>query len=113
MVGIAGLEELSRPMAVGRIRGILGKLYVQYRQNQKEFFNAISEGQELLNTGDIKAINRFTGTHLDGQRHSVVRGRVPALTGFDLLEGGLRAANVARAIGGSRNQDSDIVQGYV
>jgi len=31
-----------------------GKLYVQYRQNQKEFLTQFRKDKELLNTGDIK-----------------------------------------------------------
>jgi aminopeptidase N len=32
-----------------------GKLYVQYRQNQKEFLTQFRKDKELLNTGDIKS----------------------------------------------------------
>src|SRR6266403_3806844 len=115
MVGPSrGLEELSRPMAVGRIRGIFGQALRAVSAESKGIFNAISERQGTPEHGRYQEpSNRFTGTHLDGATHSVVRDWSRLLPGFDLLEGWLRAANVARAIGGSAQPGlRSFIQGY-
>jgi len=70
-------------MAVGRIRGFSGKLYVQYRQNQKEFLTAISEGQGTPEHGRYQSHQIDSLDHLDGATHSVGQRRVPALTRID------------------------------
>src|SRR6267378_4045655 len=115
MVGPSrGLEELSRPMAVGRVCGIFGQALRAVSPESKGIPYAISERQGTPEYRRYQeSSNRFTGTHLDGTAHPVVRDGPRLVSGSDLFEGWLRAADVARAISGSPQSGlRSFIQGY-